>query len=87
MLPADKGNTTIVMNTLDYKKKIKNFLSDKVYKKLNKDPTNTIAQNTKVEKSDIPSKIKSTLKSTNPLPPRLYGLPKVHKPPITACKF
>ncbi|KAG5339490.1 KPYK kinase, partial [Acromyrmex heyeri] len=65
-------------------KKIKNLFSDKAYKKLDKDPTNTIAQNTKilVEKSNIPRKIKSTLKPTNPLPPRLFGLPKVHKPNI-----
>ncbi|KAG5340239.1 INDY1 protein, partial [Acromyrmex heyeri] len=49
VLPADKDNTTVV-------KKIKNLLSDKAYKKLDKDPTNTIAQNTKilVEKSNIP---------------------------------
>ena len=43
-------------------------------KKLDKDPTSSIiAQNTKilVEKSNISSKIKSTLKPTNPLPPRL----------------
>ncbi|XP_011064502.1 PREDICTED: uncharacterized protein LOC105152108 [Acromyrmex echinatior] len=41
----------------DYKKK--NLLSNKAYKKLDKDPTNTIAQNTKilVEKSNIPSEI------------------------------
>ncbi|KAG5339443.1 ALF aldolase, partial [Acromyrmex heyeri] len=71
----DKSNTTIVMNTSDYKKKMKNLLLDKAYKKLDKDPINIIAQNTKilVEKSNIP---------TNPLPPRLYRLPKVHKPNI-----
>jgi len=80
VLLADKGNTTIVMNTSDYKKEMKNLLSNKAYKKLDKDPTNTIAQNTKilVEKSNIPNTIKLTLKSTNSLPPRLYGLPKVH---------
>jgi len=33
------------MNTLDYKKKMMNLLSDKAYKKLDKDPTNTIVQN------------------------------------------
>jgi len=61
---------------------VKNLLSDKAYKKLDKDPSNTIAQNTKilVEKNNIPNKIKS--KSTNPLPLRLYGLSKVHKPNI-----
>jgi len=41
VLLADKGNTTVDMNT-DYKKKIKNLLSDKAYKKLDKNPTNTI---------------------------------------------
>jgi len=34
-----------VINTSDYKKKMKNLLSDKAYKKLHKDPTNIIAQN------------------------------------------
>ncbi|XP_018311528.1 uncharacterized protein [Mycetomoellerius zeteki] len=84
VLPADKGNTTVVINTSDYKKKMKNLLSDKAYKKLDKDPTNTIAQKTKtlVEESNIPSKTKSTLKPANSLPPRLYRLPKVHKPNI-----
>ena len=67
------------MNTSDYKKKMKNLLSDKAYKKLDKDPTNTIAQNKILVKKNIPSKTKSTLKLTNPLPPRLYGLPKVIK--------
>jgi len=30
------------------------------------------------EKSNILSKTKSTLKFANPLPPKLYGLPKIH---------
>jgi len=82
VLSANKGNTIIVMNTSDYKKKMKNLLSDKIYKKIDKDSTNTIAQNTKIlmEKSNIPSKTKSTLKPTNLLPSRLYGLSKIHKP-------
>jgi len=55
------------------------MLSREEYKKLDKNPTNIIAQNTKtlMEKSNIPSKTKSTLKPTYPLPPKLYGLPKV----------
>jgi len=32
-----------------------------------------------MKKNNILSKTKSTLKSTDPLPPRLYGLLKVHK--------
>jgi len=55
------------------------MLSREEYKKLDKDPTNIIAQNIKtlMEKNNIPSKTKSTLKPTYPLPPKLYGLPKV----------
>jgi len=43
MLPANKGNTTVIMDTSDYKKKMKNLLSNKAYKKIDKEPTNTIA--------------------------------------------
>jgi len=65
----DKGNTTVI--TSDYKKKMKNLVSDKAYKKLDKDPTKTIAQNIKIleEKSNILSKI--NIKSINPLLSRL----------------
>jgi len=54
------------------------LLLDKVYTRLHKDP---IAQKTKtlIEKSNIHSRIKLTLKPTNPLSPRPHGLPKIHK--------
>jgi len=79
--PPNKGNTTAIIRTHQIYYKKKNLLLDKAYKKFDKDPTNTIAQNTKIlmEKNNIPNKIKSTLKPINPLPSRLYGLPKVHK--------
>ena len=38
VLPADKGNATVVMDTAQYEK-VKNLLADPVYKKLKKDPT------------------------------------------------
>jgi len=58
----------------DYRKKINALLLDKAYTRLNKNPTNTIAQKTKIlEKSNIFSKIKLTLKPINPLLPRLYS--------------
>jgi len=47
VLPADKGNTTLVMNTSDYRKEMKTLLLDKAYIKLDKDPINTIVQKTK----------------------------------------
>jgi len=56
------------MNTLDYRKKMK-ILLDKAY----------MGKKILIEKSNISSKIKSTLKFTNPLSQRLYGLSKIHK--------
>ncbi|KAG5309752.1 MOS1T transposase, partial [Pseudoatta argentina] len=63
-----------VTNTSDYTKKMKNFLSDKAYKKLDKDPTNTIAQNIKilVKKNNIPSKTK--IKASHEVPSDLIPL-------------
>ena len=37
---SDKSNAIVVMNTSECKKKMKNLLSNKAYKKLDKDPTN-----------------------------------------------
>jgi len=61
---------------------MKSLLLDKIYIRFDKDPTNTIAQKCKIliEKSNFPSKIKLTLKPTNLLRSRLYGLPKIYKP-------
>ncbi|KAH6940236.1 hypothetical protein HPB50_026404 [Hyalomma asiaticum] len=40
ILPADKGNATVVLNKLDYEKKMLRMLEDKeTYKPLNRDPT------------------------------------------------
>ena len=40
ILPADKGKAAVVMDSTEYKEKIKLMLSNvKVYEKLNKDPT------------------------------------------------
>jgi hypothetical protein len=39
ILPADKGNATVILNTTDYKLKIYTLLDDSAYRKLTKDPT------------------------------------------------
>ena len=46
ILPADKGNATVILNTTDYKQKITSLLEDSAYKKLNKDPTDSIERKT-----------------------------------------
>ena len=39
ILPADKGNATVVMDTEEYERKVKSLLEEAVYKKVKKDPT------------------------------------------------
>ena len=38
ILPVDKGNATVIMNTTDYKEKIEDLLEPLTYKKLSQDP-------------------------------------------------
>ena len=42
ILPADKRNTTVVMDRTDYTMKMNTMLKDATYKKLKKDPTSRI---------------------------------------------
>ncbi|XP_020295119.1 uncharacterized protein LOC109860447 [Pseudomyrmex gracilis] len=77
ILPADKGNTTVIMNKTDYDTKIQTLLTDSTYEKLKKDPTallNTLTTNL-IKKNNLPN----VLIPRNAVPPRLYGLPKIHK--------
>ena len=39
ILPADKGNATVILSTTDYKQKIHTLLEDPAYRRLTKDPT------------------------------------------------
>jgi hypothetical protein len=48
ILPADKGNATVVHNTIDYKHKISSLLEETTYRMLTKDPTEAIERKTKL---------------------------------------
>jgi len=90
ILPADKGDATVILNTMDYKLKIASLLEDSAYKKLNKDPTDSIERKTTqlLKKSSLPEDLCKQLQPTGSRAPRLYGLPKIHKegvPPQTHC--
>jgi hypothetical protein len=41
ILPADKGNATVILNTVDYKQKIISLLEDPSYRRLTRDPTDS----------------------------------------------
>jgi hypothetical protein len=73
ILPADKGNATVVMNTVDYSKKMKELLNEPAYKILHKDPTSKIERKTAtlIRKSGIPDDIIKKIIPTASVPPRL----------------
>ena len=81
ILPADKGNATVILNTSDYKQKISSLLQDPAYRKLTKDPTDSIERKTTalLKKSSITEETRRQLCPAGSRPPILYGLPKVHK--------
>ena len=85
ILPADKGNTTVVMDKDEYVAKIETLLEDGTYRKLKKDPTSSVeskicqALKECEKKGFMDQKQRIHLQQQFSTPPQLYGLPKVHK--------
>ncbi len=86
ILNADKGACTVIMDKVEYDKKLLNLLDDAVtYTKLKKDPTK--ATETKMNalllrikrEGQLGEALYFRLRSTDALCPRLYGLVKIHK--------
>ncbi|KAK9874835.1 hypothetical protein WA026_005651 [Henosepilachna vigintioctopunctata] len=84
ILPADKGNATTVLNTVDYHQKVQDLLKPENYKMLKRDPTASILRKTNdlIKNSSIPEELQKKIKVSEALSPRLYGLPKIHKPDV-----
>ena len=86
VLTADKGVAMVIMDRQDYINKAKNLLNQNTYRSIPRDPTNSI----KNKLISILKRVKNqtgldsnTYKSMYPtgcVPPKFYGLPKVHKP-------
>lgn len=83
VLPADKGNATVIMDTVDYISKMRTLLNDSSYKHINTDPTTYLEKTTrsKIKQSPIDEDIQIHLipREKSSRCPKLYGLPKVHK--------
>lgn len=85
ILPADKGNVTVVLDKADYDKKITELLQETTYTKMKKDPTKRIEtdiQRTLVklqDKGEITPSEAFRLRPGDSKAPHLYGLPKIHK--------
>ena len=86
IVKADKGNTLVVLPKPDYFAKVNNFLDPSEFIILNKDPTPSFNLNIKnfLKSCHLTSSEKDLfhLVNKNPHPPKLYGLPKLHKPSI-----
>ncbi|XP_071053515.1 uncharacterized protein [Onthophagus taurus] len=83
VLPADKGNATVVMDRKEYDDKMMNLL-DPAYRKIKKDLTDKIVRKMKelIKTTGIPAEQQKGVFVQAPIPPRIYGLPKIHKPDV-----
>ncbi|KAJ9592804.1 hypothetical protein L9F63_015526, partial [Diploptera punctata] len=86
ILPADKGNATVVMNSADYDLKMTALLNSEAYKPRTSDPTTYLEKTTKKKILDTPidEELKRRLipREKSSLCPKIYGLPKIHKADI-----
>ena len=86
VLTSDKGVSMVIMDRQDYINKANSLLNQNTYKSIPRDPTNSI----KNKLISILKRVKNqtgldsnTYKSMYPtgcVPPKFYGLPKIHKP-------
>jgi len=84
---ADKGNTVVALDRIDYYNKMEFLLSDNnTYSVLQRNPANKLLRDLKellkrwINSKYIPAITHSYLNATNAILPRAYGLPKIHKP-------
>lgn len=86
---SDKGNMTVVLYRADYKREMEKLLEDKsTYKTMRTDPTHKLQREnnrlvTELFRNNYITKYeKMNLNANSSTAPRLYGLPKIHKPNI-----
>ncbi|XP_072144232.1 uncharacterized protein [Dermacentor andersoni] len=90
ILPADKGNATVLTDTAVYKNKMLALLNDQdTYVRLTRDPTLKVQRDFQTLLADVFRFVAPKRKSLyfkllchNGAAPALYGLPKVHKPNV-----
>ena len=82
VIKADKGGAAVILNRVDYRSKMLDHLHNSgSYKKLPKNPLKKIARNVALAIKSINSvsSLHHKLIESNPITPRIYGLPKIHK--------
>jgi hypothetical protein len=82
-LKADKGNTVVIMNKSDYFERMDKLIVEGPYVPVKKDPINKFIKAANTALKNCPNLINNglcyKLKVSNPILPRIYGLPKIHK--------
>lgn len=83
-LKADKSNTIVVIDKNDYYKRVQEMLDEGPYQICTKNPLNSyilsVSSTLKQCKNLVNPKLATNLHVSNPTIPRLYCLPKTHKP-------
>ena len=89
ILPADKGHVTVVMDKTDYYNKMDELVNNKqTYKLLKWDPAPSLQRKLdnkifSIRKTNMMTQqTYYRLRCSVPRSPKLYGLPKLHKPQI-----
>ena len=86
ILPADKGRSSVILNTKDYESKMSTPLSDiNMYEVLHNDPTTKFKRELtemirRWQREDpIPTPLRHFIYPASEEIPKMYGLPKIHK--------
>ena len=96
ILPADKGRASVVLDATTYRSKMDDLITSGPYRKLAKDPTDRLCRKITSRllelnrAGDLDDGTYRKLRPSGKQPPRMYGLPKIHKPgtpmrPIVSC--
>lgn len=62
-MKADKGNATVIMNTTDYHRKVRNLIEDGHYTRLQNDPTEANLKTLKSICKELSKKISNNLQN------------------------
>ena len=96
VLPADKGRASVILDADTYHAKMSALIDSGPCQLLNKDPTHRLTRKlsekllTPKRSGHISEAVYNKIRPRHKQPPRIYGLPKIHKAdtplrPIVSC--
>ena len=93
ILPAGKGRASVLLDADNYHNKMTSLIETGPYKTVNKGPTDRLCRKLTdklLVNGSLDEKTYRKLRPQHKQPPRIYGLPKIHKPniplrPIVSC--